>query len=80
MPQQATQDDTDWTTISQQLNRDPGEVHTKWDALQASHIKRDPFTAEEDAVILRTVGELGGCWKGQRAVGESAARDAQKRD
>lgn len=49
-----TKESTDWETIADNLNC----LH-KWSNMQFGMLKKGPFTAEEDAVILTSVAEWG---------------------
>ena len=59
-----TKECTDWTAIGKQLNRIPAQCRNKWESIQASRMKKGPFTAQEDALIRQRVAEWGNKGKG----------------
>lgn len=68
----------DWTAISEELNRVPQDCRNKWDSVSYKKMKKGPFTAEEDALIVQTEADWGdrvGLWttlEVETAVQESA--------
>lgn len=54
-----TQERTDWAAIGKILNRIPAKCMDKWKYLQASRMKKGPYTAEEDALIRQRVEAWG---------------------
>ena len=66
-----------WQKVSQRMNRTPKDCQHKWNSMQASKLKKGPFTAEEDAVITQRVAEWGnkgiGLWVSlEKELGRSA--------
>ncbi len=48
-----------WKIISKELNRGNVDCKSKWGLILASTMKKGPFTAAEDALILQRVREWG---------------------
>ena len=59
---------TNWMEVSKQLNRTSRDCLNKWGCIQNSKLKKGPFTAEEDDIIIKRVTEWGdkrnGLWAG----------------
>ena len=55
---------TNWQEVSKLMNRTAKDCWQKWNSMQASRMKKGPFTAEEDAIIIQRVTEWGDKGKG----------------
>jgi hypothetical protein len=49
----------DWQAVGQVLGRVPADCASKYNLTRESKMKKGPFTAEEDAVIVQRVQEWG---------------------
>lgn len=59
----------DWTAISKLMQRAYMECKAKWNLIRAATMKKGPYTAEEDSVIMQRVAAFGdqkviGMWVG----------------
>ena len=71
-----TQERTDWKAIGEKLGRVSKDCWNKYKSIQESQMNRDPFTAEEDTLILQREEEWGnkgnGLWAAlEREMGRS---------
>lgn len=48
-----------WTAISRELNRDYNACKNKWKTVVGATMKKGPFTADEDELIIQRVAEWG---------------------
>ena len=68
----------DWTTIGSFMSRAPESCRDKWSSLVHDEVPLGPYSAEEDALILRRVEEWGdrgnGLWVSlQNEMGRSSS-------
>ena len=78
-----TQERIDWKAISRELGRVPNDCKSKWRHVLQSKMKKGPFSAEEDALIIQRVAEWGDNRKGmfvslEKEIGRPGDKIAQR--
>lgn len=78
-----TQQKVDWTAVGKEMKRVPHDCNAKWKPIALAKIMNAPFSAADDALILRREKEWGdrgvGLWAALEKEMQRPSRNIRRR-